>query len=162
LTEHRQETAAHHDEVDIYAAGMDAVNRPEDDELCGFVDDRPDGWHALTVFGASLGVHPTRLDAEKRVVNEGLAALMERWILTDGSTEEIVCIQEAHPDAITVVVGYYALPGVPTMRIDRAELDARRWTLRKLITDGIDSGEGRPATTDAVNEIRLRAFAADS
>jgi hypothetical protein len=111
---------------------MDAVNRTEDDELCGFVDDRRDGWHALTVFGASLGVHPTRLDAEGHVLSEGLASLMERWILTaaDGSTEEIVCIQEAHPDQITVVLGYYALPGVPTMRIDRTELDERRWTLR--------------------------------
>jgi hypothetical protein len=111
---------------------MDAVNRTEDDELCGFVDDRHDGWHALTVFGASLGVHPTRPDAEGHVLQEGLASLMERWILTDddGSTEEIVCIQEAHPDQITVVLGYYALPGVPTMRIDRTELDERRWTLR--------------------------------
>ena len=111
---------------------MDAVHRASDNELCGFVDVRADGWHALTVFGASLGVHPTSLDAEKHVLDEGLASLMERWILTehDGSNEEIVCIQEAHPDAITVVVGYYALPGVPTMRIDRNELDARRWTLR--------------------------------
>jgi hypothetical protein len=70
------------------------------------------------------------------VVNEGLAALMERWILTaaDESNEEVVCIQEALPDAITdaitVVVGYYALPGAPTIRIDRAELDAGRRTLR--------------------------------
>jgi hypothetical protein len=112
---------------------MDAVIRPEDDELCGFVEDRRDGWHALTVFGASLGVHPTRLDAEQHVLDEGLASLMERWILTDqdGSTEEIVCIQEAHPDEITVAVGYYSLPGVPTMRIDRTELDAGRWALRR-------------------------------
>ncbi|HYN31923.1 MAG TPA: hypothetical protein VES40_04810 [Ilumatobacteraceae bacterium] len=111
---------------------MDAVNRTEDNELCGFVDERPDGWHALTVFGASLGVHPMRLDAEQHVASDGLAALMERWILTDGdgSNEEIVCIQEAHPHEITIVLGYYALPGVPTMRIDRTELDARRWTLR--------------------------------
>ena len=111
---------------------MDAVHRASDNELCGFVDVRADGWHALTVFGASLGVHPTSLDAEKHVLDEGLASLMERWILTDhdGSNEEIVCIQEAHPDAITVVVGYYALPGVSTMRIDRNELDERRWTLR--------------------------------
>ena len=111
---------------------MDAVNRTDDDELCGFVDDRPDGWHSLTVFGASLGVYPTRLDAEERVITDGLASLMERWILTDGigSSERVVCIQEAHPDAITVVLGYYALPGVPTMRINRPELDAQRWTLR--------------------------------
>jgi hypothetical protein len=112
---------------------MDAVNRPEDDELCGFVDDRPDGWHALTVFGATLDVHPTRTDAEGHVLDEGLASLMGRWVLTDqdGSSQEIVCIQEAHPDEITIVLGYYALPGVPTMRIDRTELDAQRWTLRR-------------------------------
>ncbi len=111
---------------------MDAVHRASDNELCGFVDGRADGWHALTVFGASLGVHPTKLDAERMVTNEGLASLMERWTLVDesGSNEEIVCIQEAHPEAVTVVVGYYALPGVPTMRIERNELDARQWTLR--------------------------------
>lgn len=131
-TERRQEIDLLQSGVDTYSAGMDAVNRPEDDELCGFAVEQPDGWHALTVFGASLGVHPTRGDAEEHVLHEGLASLMERWILTDdgGSTEEIVCIQEAHPDAITIVLGYYALPGVPTMRIDRTELDARRWTLR--------------------------------
>jgi hypothetical protein len=111
---------------------MDAVHRASDNELCGFVDARADGWHALTVFGASLGAHPTRLAAEQLVTNEGLAALMERWTLVDetGSHEEIVCIQEAHPDAVTVVLGYYALPGVPTLRIERNELDAQHWTLR--------------------------------
>ena len=128
----RPRTHTRADVSDTYSARMDAVNRTDDDELCGFVDDRPDGWHALTVFGASLGVYQTRLDAEERVITDGLASLMERWILTDGigSVEEIVCIQEAHPDAITVVLGYYALPGVPTMRINRPELDAQRWTLR--------------------------------
>ena len=87
----------------------------------------------LTVFGASLGVHPTRLDAEGHVLNEGLASLMERWILTadDGSTEEIVCIQEAHPDEITIVLGYYACTGVPTMRsTGRPTRDAGRWPNR--------------------------------
>ncbi len=63
------------------------MNRPDDNELCGFVEERPDGWHALTVFGASLGVHQ-------------------------------------------VVLDHYALPGVPTLRIDRLQLDAQRWTLR--------------------------------
>ena len=59
------------------------------------------------------------------MTSDGLASLMERWILTDhvGSRERIVCIQEAHPGAVTVVLDYYALPGVPTMRIDRPELE---------------------------------------
>jgi hypothetical protein len=109
-----------------------AVHRADDDELCGFVEERRDGWHALTVFGASLGVHPTQLDAEEHVTSDGLASLMDRWILTDhvGSSEQIVCIQEAHPGAVTVVLDYYALPGVPTLRINRLQLDAQRWTLR--------------------------------
>ncbi len=46
------------------------------------------------------------------------------------------------------------------IRRDQQAMATRR--LRELITDGLASGEGRPATDDAVNEIRARAFAADS
>lgn len=111
---------------------MDEVRRSDDDELCGFVAERADGWHALTVFGGTLGSYPSRRAAESKVRNDGLASMMERWILVDhdADDEQVVCIQEVRPDAVTVVLGYYAMPGVPTMRIDRTELDARRWTLR--------------------------------
>lgn len=112
---------------------MEEIRRSDDNELCGFVDDRVDGWHALTVFGGVLGVYPTRQAAQGRVRNDGLASMMERWTLVDhvGGDEQVVCIQEVRPDALTVVLGYYAVPGVPTLRIERADLDAQRWTLRR-------------------------------
>jgi hypothetical protein len=111
---------------------MDEVRRADDDELCGFVERRADGWHALAVFGGTFEVYPDRRDAEAKVLADGLAALMERWLLVDGATgdEQIVCIQEANPHGITVALDYYSLPGVPTLRITRIELDEQRWVLR--------------------------------
>jgi antitoxin ParD1/3/4 len=46
------------------------------------------------------------------------------------------------------------------IRRDQQAMAARR--LRELIADGLASGEGRPATDDAVNEIRTRAFTTES
>jgi hypothetical protein len=124
---------------------MQPIRRPDDDELCGFVDERSDGWHALTVFGGPLGVHSSAVEAERAVRLEGLSSLMERWVLVDGSAagdeadepdepdepdEQIVCIQEANQHSVTLALDYYSLPGVPTMRITREELDAGRWILR--------------------------------
>jgi hypothetical protein len=111
---------------------MDEVRRSDDDELCGFVVQRADEWHAMTVFGGTLGVLPTRDEAAAKVLADGLAALMERWLLVDGTSgdEQIVCIQEANPHSITVALDYYSMPGVPTLRITRAELDEQRWVLR--------------------------------
>ena len=108
------------------------MRRSDDDELCGFVVQRSDGWHAVAVFGGTLMVHPTRSEAEAKVLADGLRALMERWLLVDGTTgdEQIVCIQEANPLGLTVALDYYSMPGVPTLRITRAELDERRWVLR--------------------------------
>jgi hypothetical protein len=34
--------------------------------------------------------------------------------------------------------------------------------LRALIADGLDSGDPRPATAEVIDEIRQRAFAADT
>jgi hypothetical protein len=115
-----------------YLSAVEPVHRPGDDELCGFVEERADGWHSLVVFGVSLGAHTTRSAATEHVLGNGLAALMERWVLTGHTDDEeqIVCIQEANPDAVTVALDYYSLPGVPTLRIGRADLDARRWVLR--------------------------------
>ena len=115
-----------------YDDAVDEVRRSDDDELCGFVVQRSDGWHAVAVFGGTLMVHPTRSEAEAKVLADGLRALMERWLLVDGTTgdEQIVCIQEANPLGLTVALDYYSMPGVPTLRITRAELDERRWVLR--------------------------------
>jgi antitoxin ParD1/3/4 len=46
------------------------------------------------------------------------------------------------------------------IRRDQQHVAERR--LRGLIADGIESGNGRPATADVIDEIRQRAFAADT
>lgn len=45
------------------------------------------------------------------------------------------------------------------IRRDQQHVAERR--LRGLTADGLESGDGRPATTDVIDEIRQRAFAAD-
>ena len=109
------------------------VRRPDDDELCGHVEPRDGRWCALTVFGAVLGSHDTREAATKQVLDEGLASLAERWTLRHGETgdEELVCIQEANPSAVTVALGYYSLPGVPTRTITAGQLASGEWELRR-------------------------------
>lgn len=82
---------------------MDEVRRPDDGELCGHVELRDDAWCALVVFGAVLGRHPTREEAEAHVLSDGLPALADRWTLRrgDGSSEAVVCIQEVSEGSIT-------------------------------------------------------------
>lgn len=111
---------------------MRAIHR-EDGELCGFVRAAEDGWHALTVFGGVLARSDDERDAESRVRDVGLSALAERWTMIDHATgeEEIVLIQEASPEGVTVALGYYSLPGVPTRRITRADLDTAAITLTR-------------------------------
>ena len=98
---------------------MRPIHRPEDDELCGFVVERADGWHALTVFGGELGICSTSAAADDLVRTDGLSSLMERWILVDGESpgeepdEQVVCIQEANPHSVTLALDYYSMPGVP-------------------------------------------------
>ena len=104
---------------------MIEVRREEDGELCGFVDERDGRWHALTVFGGVLGEHCSREDAVALVSAEGLASLAERWLLRDAADAEpqVVCIQEADPSGVTVALDHYSLPGVPTRRVSRSELE---------------------------------------
>jgi hypothetical protein len=111
---------------------MRAIRRADDDELCGWVAERHDEWVALTVFGGLLASFATVEQAEQCVLERGLAALAQRWTLIDPTTavEQIVCLQEADPTSVTVVLGYYAMPGVPTLRLHRADLDTGRYVLR--------------------------------
>lgn len=92
-----------------------------------------EAWRALTVFGGVLGAHATRDDAERQVLNDGLSSLADRWTLSDDESgdEQIVCIQEANPDGVTLALDYYSLPGVPTLRLATSELSGGRWTLRR-------------------------------
>lgn len=111
---------------------MDAVRRDEDGELCGHVAQDADGsWRALTVFGAPIGRHAERDAAVDHVRVGGLASLAERWTLrhVPSGDEEIVCIQEADPGQVTVVLGYYALPGVPTRSLTAEQLSSGEWEL---------------------------------
>lgn len=110
---------------------MEPVRRPDDGELCGFVASRADGWAALTVFGAELGGHGAREDAIDQVLAEGLPSLASRWTLRNGATgeREVVCIQEANADAVTVARGYYSIPGTPVLTITTAEIVAGEWEL---------------------------------
>lgn len=111
---------------------MRAIHR-EDGELCGFVRAAADGWQALTVFGGVLAATSDEHGAEQHVREAGLASLAERWTMVDHGTgeEEVVLIQEASPGGVTVALGYYSLPGVPTRRIERADLDSGAVTLTR-------------------------------
>jgi antitoxin ParD1/3/4 len=46
------------------------------------------------------------------------------------------------------------------IRRDQQHVAERR--LRGLMADGLESGDGRPATADVIDEIRQRAFVADA
>lgn len=112
-------------------APMEAIHRSSDGELCGHVDQRDGQWRALTVFGAVLGTHDDYQEAVDQVLHGGLASLAERWMLRsgDGGDDEVVCIQEANAEAVTVALGYYSMPGVPTLTITAAQLASGDWVL---------------------------------
>jgi hypothetical protein len=107
--------------------------RREDGELCGYVAPQDDRWRSLTVFGAALGEHDSERDAHHHVAAHGLSALADHWTLVDRSTgeEHLVCIQQASPIEITLALGYYSLPGVPTMTIRVDDLTTGRWHLER-------------------------------
>jgi hypothetical protein len=111
---------------------VEEVRRPVDDELCGHVKLSDGSWLALVVFGAVLGCHTTRQDAIDQVLSEGLSSLAERWTLQRaGDAGDVVCIQEANELTVTLALGYYSMPGVPTLTVTRSELDAGAWTLHR-------------------------------
>ncbi len=112
---------------------MIEVRRASDNELCGYVRQRGPQWHALTMFGGRLGTHDRRDDAEHQVLDVGLASLAERWTLIDADSgdEHVVCIQEASPSSVTLALGYYSLPGVPTRTLARSDLVSGRWQLHR-------------------------------
>ncbi len=112
---------------------MEEVRRPDDGELCGYVDHCDGVWSALVVFGAVLGRHGTRDEAVAHVASEGLSSLAERWRLRrrDSTSEEIVCIQEVDSDAVTVALGYYSLPGVPTLTLRTSGIAVGEWSMHR-------------------------------
>jgi hypothetical protein len=113
---------------------MEAVERVEDGELCGFVARRGDQWLALTVFGAEIGAHAERHAAVDVVLADGLALLADRWLLRgDGLAggDQVVCVVEARPREVTLALDVYAYPGVPTLTVTADELASGRWHLRR-------------------------------
>ncbi|HEX5365874.1 MAG TPA: hypothetical protein VFW63_04315 [Acidimicrobiales bacterium] len=110
---------------------MHEVRRPDDGELCGYVDARGGRWSALTVFGAVLGEHAHEDEAQRHVAEGGLAALADRWTLVDGTSgvEQVVCILQVSPGEVSVALDHYALPGTPTATISVHELASGRWRL---------------------------------
>ena len=112
---------------------MNEVRREDDGELCGFVARRNDQWCALNVFGAVLGTHSSSEEATNQVLDEGLASLSNRWILRNSASgdEQVVCIQEANAQKVTLALDYYSLPGVPTMTITAEQLATGEWELRR-------------------------------
>jgi hypothetical protein len=105
----------------------------DDGELCGFVQTAPGSWRAVAVFGGLLQEADSEHAAEEIVRMVGLPALAERWLLstTESDDEEVVCLQEASPAGVTVALGYYSMPGVPTRRISRGEIDDGSCRLRR-------------------------------
>lgn len=109
---------------------MTAIYR-SDGELCGFIRPHAGGWEALTVFGAVIERLATQSEAKAFVADRALAALAERWLLErPGHEEHVVCIQEAAPDGVTIALDYYSMPGVPTLRIGRDQIDSGEVVLR--------------------------------
>ena len=111
---------------------MEPIHRA-DGELCGFVRCVEGRWEAVAVFGSRLKWTSSRAMAEQIVREIGLASLADRWVLTsrlDGR-EQVVCVQEASPNGVTVALDYYSMPGVPTLRITREQIDGGEYSLRR-------------------------------
>ena len=102
------------------------VCRASDRELCGHVLPTKGEWQSLAVFGGLLATHPTRDEAERHVINQGLASLAERWSYRESPDREwqVACIQEASRDDVRLALDYYSLPGVPTRVVTRADLNS--------------------------------------
>jgi hypothetical protein len=118
--------------TDCHDGDVIEVRREGDNELCGHVVEEDGGWHALTVFGGRLGRCNSYDEAVRTVTSDGLGSLANYWLLSGSGVdgEQIVCIQSASPEAVTVALGYYSLPGVPTLTVSRTELETGRWQLR--------------------------------
>ena len=103
------------------------VRRADDGELLGSVAAMGDGrFVAQAVFGGILGVRDTAAEAQALVESDGLASLARRWFhrRSPGADWEVVVIQEAWPGRAVVVLGPYALAGMPTVEVTAEDLAA--------------------------------------
>ena len=86
-------------------AVMEAVHRPTDGELVGFVQADQDSWWALAVLGIRLRCFDSRAVAEAFLAERGLAVLAERWWLRTSSGWRIAALIEAAPGRALVRLG---------------------------------------------------------
>jgi hypothetical protein len=45
--------------------------------------------------------------------------------------DEVACIQEANAQSVTLALGYYSMPGVPTLTITASKIAAGEWGLHR-------------------------------
>ncbi|MDO9484712.1 MAG: hypothetical protein Q7K25_01415 [Actinomycetota bacterium] len=111
---------------------MEAVRRPEDGELCGFISGEGQTWTPRAIFGGPLAKPTDRASAEELVRSTGLAALSEHWNYRESPAAdwEPALIIEANPQSVTLALGYYSLPGVPTVTLS-SELIVAQQLLRR-------------------------------
>lgn len=100
------------------------VRRPSDGEALGSVRRLADGWIAETVFGGHLATTPDRAAALDRLEADGLGAMARRWWYRPepDADWQVALVQEAWPGRATLVLGPYALPGLPTVTVSREDL----------------------------------------
>lgn len=96
--------------------------RREDGELLGYVEESPEGWRALSVFGGEIAIRPDRPAAADEVSSRGLGVLAETWWWRG----EPAVLVEASPQRVVARIG-----GIPS--------------LAKVGGAGGDGGEASPS-----------------
>lgn len=100
------------------------IYRTYDHELLGFVESHDREWHVYTVFGSRVARYADQTAAQEYLHTHGLEILNHRWHYYESQTDtwQVVCIQEASPTYVQLVLGYYAMPSIPTKLISVADL----------------------------------------
>ena len=103
---------------------MIEIRRPDDGELCGYVQASEATWQSVTVFGATMSDHTSQAEAEAHVLDHGLAVLAEHWWYRPQADDEwqVACIIEARPGEVRLALDYYPMPGVATVTVTRSDL----------------------------------------
>lgn len=100
------------------------VYRQDDHELLGFVQHSQHEWNAYTVFGSYIATFTDENAARAYLQAHGLAILNQHWHYYAAQTHtwHVVLIQEASPTHVHLMLGYYAMPGIPTKIISITDL----------------------------------------
>ena len=100
------------------------VYRQDDHELLGFVQHHLHEWHAYTVFGSHIATCSDETAAYAYLLANGLTILNQHWHYYEAQTQtwHVVLIQEASPTHVHLILGYYAMPGLPTKVIPVTDL----------------------------------------